>query len=102
MHEARLRGLDITSLGNSDNKNSTHFMLGEHFEKAWINPKTEKVPNITTISGDNLVIRALKQMQGYERYNIGINYNKQDGHIITAERTEHGKLLLYNAQSGLF
>ena len=102
VHEARLRGLNITSLGYSDNKNSTQFMLGEHFEKAWINPKTGKVPNITTISGDNLVIRALKQMQGYGRYNIGINYNKQDGHIITAERTEHGKLLLYDAQSGLF
>ncbi len=102
VHEARLRGLDITSLGYSDNKNSTQFMLGEHFEKAWINPKTGKVPNITTISGDNLVIRALKQMQGYGRYNIGINYNKQDGHIITAERTKHGKLLLYDAQSGLF
>lgn len=102
VHEARLRGLDITSLGYSDNKNSAQFMLGEHFEKAWINPKTGKVPNITTISGDNLVNRALKQMQGYGRYNIGINYNKQDGHIITAERTEHGKLLLYDAQSGLF
>ena len=102
VHEARLRGLDITALGYSGKKDSVQFQLGEHFEDAWINPKTGKVPSSTKIKGEDLLSKVKKQMKAVGRYHVGINYNEQDGHIITAERTENGKLLLYDAQSGLF
>lgn len=102
VHEARLRGLDITALGYSGKKDSVQFQLGEHFEDAWINPKTGKVPSSTKIKGEDLLSKVEKQMKAVGRYHVGINYNEQDGHIITAERTENGKLLLYDAQSGLF
>lgn len=102
VHEARLRGLDITALGYSSKKDSMQYQLGEHFEMAWINPKTGKAPNITTISGDNLINHALKQMQVPGRYHIGVNYDKDNGHVITAERLLNGKIILYDAQSGDF
>lgn len=102
VHEARLRGLDITALGYSNKKDSVQFQLGEHFEMAWINPKTGKTTSPTIIQGNNLSIRASKQMQAIGRYHVGINYNKLKGHVVTAERTFDNKLLIYDAQSGDF
>lgn len=102
VHEARLRGLDITSLGYSDKKDSIQFKLGEHFENAWINPKTGNVPSSTKIKGEDLLSKVEKQMKAVGRYHVGINYNAIEGHIITAEKTADGKLYLYDAQSGNF
>ena len=87
VHEARLRGLDITALGYSDKKDSIQFKLGEHFEDAWISPKTGKVPSSTKIKGENLLSKVEKQMKAVGRYHVGINYNAIEGHIITAEKT---------------
>lgn len=102
VHEARLRGLDITALGYSNKKDSVQFQLGEHFEDAWINPKTGKVPSPTIIKGGDLIGKAEKQMKSVGRYHVGINYNAVEGHIITAEKTADGMLYLYDAQSGNF
>jgi hypothetical protein len=102
VHEARLRGLDITSLGYSDKKDSFQFKLGEHFEDAWINPKTGNVPSSTKIKGGDLLSKVEKQMKAVGRYHVGINYNAIEGHIITAEKTADGNLYLYDAQSGDF
>lgn len=102
VHEARLRGLDITALGYSNKKDSVQFQLGEHFEDAWINPKTGKTPSSTIIKGDDLLRKAERQMQIVGRYHVGINYNTIEGHIITAEKAVDGKLYLYDAQSGIF
>lgn len=102
VHEARLRGLDITALGYSNKKDSVQFQLGEHFEDAWINPKTGKTPSSTIIKGDDLLRKAERQMQIVGRYHVGINYNAIEGHIITAEKAVDGKLYLYDAQSGIF
>ena len=102
VHEARLRGLDITALGYSNKKDSVQFQLGEHFEDAWINPKTGKVPSPTIIKGGDLIGKAEKQMKSVGRYHVGINYNAVEGHIITAEKTADEMLYLYDAQSGNF
>ena len=102
IHEARLRGLDITSLGYSDKKDSVQFKLGEHFEEAWINPKTGKTPSPTIIKGDDLLSKAEKQMQAVGRYHVGVNISDKIGHVITAERMQDNKLLLYDPQDGQF
>lgn len=102
VHEARLRGLDITALGYSNKKDSVQFQLGEHIEYAWISPKTGKEPIPTIIKGDDLLRKAVKQMQAVGRYHVGINYNDKIGHVITIERTAKNDLLLYDPQSGDF
>ena len=102
VHEARLRGLDITALGYSNKKDSVQFQLGEHFEDAWINPKTGKTPSPTIIKGDDLLRKAATQMQAVGRYHVGINYNEKLGHIITIERTANNRFLLYDPQNGDF
>lgn len=102
VHEARLRGLDITSLGYSDKKDSIQFKLGEHFEDAWINPKTGKVPSSTKIKGGDLLSKVEKQMKAVGRYHVGINYDKDNGHIIAAEKLQDDKLVLYDPQNGDF
>lgn len=102
VHEARLRGLDITALGYSGKKDSVQFQLGEHFEDAWINPKTGKVPNPTIIKGEDMISKAEKQMQVQGRYHIGINISDKVGHVITAERTQDNKLIFYDPQDGRF
>ena len=102
VHEARLRGLDITALGYSNKKDSVQFQLGEHFEDAWINPKTGKVPSPTIIKGEDLISKAEKQMKTVGRYHVGINYDVDNGHIITADRLQNGKLIIYDPQNGNF
>lgn len=104
-HEARLRGLNITSVGYSYNRASMSWKLGERFEMAWINPKTNNIPVVQVVKGnnDNATLLALeKQMQAVGRYHVGVNFKNGSGHIITAERLKNGNLIYYDAQSGEF
>lgn len=105
VHEARLRGLDITAIGYDSSKESASYQLGEHIEKAWINPKTGKTPNPTMLKGknDNEVNAKLeKQTKAVGRYHIGVNNRNGSGHVITAERLKSGKIIYYDAQTGQF
>ena len=43
-----------------------------------------------------------KSLESTGRYHVGINFNDNTGHVITAERMKSGKLLFYDAQSGDF
>lgn len=104
VHEARLRGLNITALGYEYDKKSVSFMLGERFQSAWIHPKTNKTPRPTELRGKTFgdMIRKLEQTtKSPGRYHIGINTN-ESGHLITAERFKDGKMLFYDAQNGEF
>lgn len=104
-HEARLRGLNITSVGYSYNRASMSWKLGERFEMAWINPKTNNIPVVQVVKGnnDNATLLALeKQMQAVGRYHVGVNFKNGSGHIITAERLKNGNLIYYDAQNGEF
>lgn len=79
--------------------------LGERFEMAWINPKTNNIPVVQVVkeNNDNAILLALeKQMQAVGRYHIGVNFKNGSGHIITAERLKNGNLIYYDAQSGEF
>ena len=105
VHEARLRGLNITSLGYNKDKSSVQWLLGEHFESIWINPRTGKMPVVQNIVGRNdesILSNLEKQMQVKGRYHIGLNYKDGRGHVITAEKTASGKTFYYDAQSGEF
>lgn len=101
----RLRGIDATSVGYDYGKESIPFRLGERFQDIWINPKTDKIPQPTTLrdkTDDALYIKLDKATEVRGRYHIGINGIDNTGHMITAERLESGRLIFYDAQSGDF
>lgn len=105
VHEARLRGLNLTAVAYNADTSSIQWQLGERFEDIWINPKTKKTPAVQTIKGadDNAILQSLeKQMQASGRYHIGVNFKDGRGHVITAERLKSGKVIYYDAQSGEF
>lgn len=105
VHEARLRGLNITALGYEDRDGTLSFELGEHFEQAWINSKTGKIPQLTKIAAKtekDLFAKLEKQSTPIGRYHIGINYKDGTGHVITDERLHSGDIIFYDAQSGEF
>ena len=102
VHEARLRGLNITAKGYSETKGSASYELGEHFENAWINPKTGKVPQPTIIKyGEDWLQKAENQMKANGRYHIGINTKEGNGHVIAAERINN-RMIYYDPQLNTF
>ena len=104
IHEARLRGLNVTALGYDKSKDSVPYMLGEHWERIWINPKTGKTPELTNLKGDNfdkLIGKVNEATKSKGRYHIGINMPHNSGHIVTAERLDSGKLVFYDPQNGV-
>ena len=105
IHEARLRGLNLTAVGYSAVKDSVTFQLGENFQNIWVNAKTGKTPQLTILKADNdeaLYSKLEKALSANGRYHIGINLSSDMGHVFTAERLPNGKLLFYDAQSGDF
>lgn len=104
VHEARLRGLNVTALGYDRSEDSVSYLLGEHWEMIWINPKTGKTPELTLLrddSYDKLVSKVNEATKSKGRYHIGINMPHNSGHIVTAERLDSGKLVFYDAQNGV-
>lgn len=104
IHEARLRGLNITALPYSPDPNGLFFQLGENTAIGWRTEKG-KTPTVTTLkakSDDELFRKLDGQTKSAGRYHIGINFDQSHGHIITAERFSDGKIVFYDAQSGAF
>lgn len=104
VHEARLRGLNVTSLGYDADKNSISYKLGERYQDIWEHPKTHKTPTPTTLhnaSFDTMLSNLETATKAVGRYHIGINM-KYGGHVITAERLADGRMMYYDAQSGTF
>ena len=46
VHEARLRGLNLTALGYQGTEGSVSKELGDCFQKIWLNAKTGKMPQV--------------------------------------------------------
>ena len=104
VHEARLRGLNVTSLGYNADKNSISYRLGERYQDIWEHPKTHKPPTPTTLHNANfktMLSKVETATKAVGRYHIGINM-KYGGHVITAERLADGRMIYYDAQSGTF
>lgn len=105
VHEARLRGLNLTSGAYSGAKDSVQYQLGERFQDIWISPKTGKTPSVTILKAgtdEALYGKLDKALNATGRYHVGINYSNGQGHVITAERLSSGKVVFYDAQSGEF
>lgn len=105
VHEARLRGLNVTALGYDDRKGSVSYELGEHFESIWQHPKTGKTPKPTVLRGksfDDMFGKVETTTKATGRYHIGINMPGNKGHVITAERFSDGRIMFYDAQNGAF
>lgn len=102
IHEARLRGLNITAKGYSGNKDSASYLLGEHFELIWRNPKTGKSPQPTILRGENLLDKLDRQTRAVGRYHVGINSVNGTGHVVTAKRMKDGKFIVYDPQKNCF
>lgn len=105
VHEARLRGLNITAVGYSGRLGSVTKRLGDNFQDIWVNAKSGETPNVTTLradTGEALLGKLNKATAAKERYHIGINFDEKNGHIVTAERTAAGKLLVYDPQNDTF
>lgn len=103
VHEARLRGLDITSLGFDKTRNSWSTRISANTCLAWVdeNGKTPH-PKECSDSPSNMRSWLMKTTKSVGRYHIGIDERSGRGHIITAEKRRDGLLLLYDAQKGLF
>lgn len=105
IHEARLRGLNVTALGYDSSLGSVSCELGEHFEAIWIHPKTGQTPSPTILRGpsfDVMLGKVDKATKATGRYHIGINMSENRGHIVAAERLANGRLIFYDAQNGAF
>jgi len=89
IHEARLRGLNLTSLGFDNSKDSIQMQLSKNSGFAWINPKTKQSPQVSKFYGESDNDRfswVYRQTKATGRYHIGVNIDKEIGHIFTAER----------------
>lgn len=105
VHEARLRGLNLTALGYQGTEGSVSKELGDCFQKVWLNAKTGKMPQVTMVRGNSEVAlfeKLDKATYAKGRYHIGVNFGNDSGHVITAERMNSGKIFFYDAQSGEF
>lgn len=111
VHEARLRGIDVTALSYNED-NDTFVKLCENFEIAWINPRTNKPPKPMEYRKGGFIqmVSALdKQCSAVGRYHIGINWEEgsgddkeEGGHVLTAERLQNGKFRYFDPQIGEF
>lgn len=105
VHEARLRGLNVTAVGYDASRSSVSYKLGEHFEEIWQHPKTGKTPTPSTLRGasfDTMLGKVETATKAAGRYHIGINMSGNRGHVITAERLTDGRIMYYDAQDGTF
>ncbi|MGM9803616.1 MAG: toxin glutamine deamidase domain-containing protein [Muribaculaceae bacterium] len=111
VHEARLRGIDVTALPYSED-NNVFVKLCDNFEAAWINPKTNKAPKPMEYrkgTFEQMVSALEKQCSAVGRYHIGLNWENisdsnriEYGHVLTAERLPNGNFRYFDPQIGEF
>lgn len=112
-NELRRRGLDVTAQPNMENGDLPD-QLSRKTNWAWIDPETGEMPKKTiigrTVNGrGSIVAKSMKETLHdlYEatkepgRYHIDWGWKgKNEGHIVTFERTPDGKAVWYDPQSG--
>jgi hypothetical protein len=104
VYEARLRGYDVQTLPNT--KGSTLQKLSRDTNLAWIDPKTGLNPNYIFDDKANTPQRLFKfieeTVKKEERYTIEFSWKGKikEGHILSLDRDNSGKLRLYDPQSG--
>lgn len=104
VHEARLRGLNVTAVKYDESKTSATYQLGERFQDAFVNPKTGNIVEPTIIKCDNsnqIVAKLEKSISSPGRYIIGYNSHR-NGHVFIAEKFATGDIVYYDPQNNEF
>lgn len=82
---ARRQGLNCYALPYSTDTSSASFHLGERFQDAWINPKTNKIVEPVKLKGnsDEEILKKLRnQLTSDGEYVLGINQKDGNGHVL--------------------
>jgi hypothetical protein len=103
-YEARLRGYDVETLPKTED-NSSFTFLSKSPTSAWIDPKTNKIPEITypikKNSVEDIVTELDNKIKDGERYNIKWDRLLSNGHIVSLEKKD-GNLIVYDPQPEKF
>ena len=110
-HEMRLRGIHVTARPNTGFESNMPRKLSWQTQKAWIDPKTGKMPEVSKAGGwvdyrknktsAQRKKEFLSNTQEAGRYHMGFVWKgKRYGHIVTLERKADGSLSLYDPQAG--
>ena len=112
-NELRRRGFDVTAHGNKKDGGIPE-QLSTQTQWAWIDPDTNQMPKKQKAGGmyfkgyeikSKTYTQMLKEFQELTkevgRYHLDWGWKRSNsGHIITAERLEDGKLVIYDPQIG--
>ena len=111
-HEMRLRGIHVTARPNTGFESNMPYKLSWQTQKAWIDPKTGKMPEVSKAGGwvdyrknktsAQRKKEFLSNTQEVGRYHMGFAWKggRDGGHIVTLERKADGSLSLYDPQAG--
>lgn len=95
-HEMRMRGFNVEAVPNTRRKGSVPYTLSRRTQLAWIDPKTNKEPEVKKAFD---FINLVDEVKEIGRYHIRFRWNSGGGHIITFERTKDG-IFFYDPQPG--
>ena len=95
-HEMRMRGFNVEAVPNTRRKGSVPYTLSRRTQQAWIDPKTNKEPEVKKAFDFLNLVDDVKEIG---RYHIRFHWNSGGGHIITFERTKDG-IFFYDPQPG--
>ncbi len=100
VYEARRRGIDVISLGHSEEKDSPSYRLGEDGAIAF-KGKDGLPPKFMSLGGNKARIKSkIESITTNEgRYHLGME-SGEDGHIIVAEKIKGHDVVFYDPQSG--
>lgn len=110
-HEMRLRGIHVTARPNTGFESNMPYKLSWKTQKAWIDPKTGEMPEVSKAGGwvdyrknktpAQRKKEFLSNTQEAGRYHMGFAWKGgRSGHIVTLERKADGSLSLYDPQAG--
>jgi hypothetical protein len=96
-HELRMRGFDVEAIARVKKPGHVSQILSMRTQQAWIDPKTNKEPEILKAFDFK---RMTEKATEIGRYHVRFLYSSGNGgHIITFERTRNG-FLFYDPQTG--
>lgn len=115
-NELRRRGFDVTAHPNLKVDGDIPYRLSYKTELAWIDPETKQTPKKQKAGGEvyvngrfkakpkNVLAKELAELtKDAGRYHIDFVWKGRgqvSGHIVTLERSEDGKIKIYDPQNG--
>ena len=100
--EARLRGYNVET--NPNTRHSMSWRVSAQTNLPWIDPETGEHPEYifdeTANTPETFMDFMERTVHQGERYTIGFSRKLREPHIISLDRTDSGKLRLYDPQNG--